>query len=157
LLKEWRRLSATFVGDGPDRRAFEAQAHRLGLTEQVHFAGAMPARKAFALGRLMVMPSRAESLPYVILEAVAAGKPLIATQVGGIPEILNARNLVPPAKPEALARAIQDRLGSWADSEAQARSAAQAARSHFSAAAMGEKIAAFYQDVAKTHYSAPSR
>ena len=47
----------------------------------------MPAREAFALGKVMVVPSYGESLPYVVLEAGAAAKPLIATNVGGIPEI----------------------------------------------------------------------
>ena len=47
----------------------------------------MPARQAFALGKVMVVPSYGESLPYVVLEAGAAAKPLVATNVGGIPEI----------------------------------------------------------------------
>jgi glycosyltransferase involved in cell wall biosynthesis len=147
-LSPWRRLNATLVGDGPDRPAFEALAQRLGLAGQLHFSGAMPARKALGLGRLLVMPSRAESLPYVILEAVAAGKPLIATRVGGIPEILAAKDLVPPAAPQALAQAIKDRLSDWTASQAQATAAAAAARSRFSAETMCEKIAAFYRDIA---------
>jgi glycosyltransferase involved in cell wall biosynthesis len=151
-LKAWRQLSATLVGDGRDRALFEAQAQRLGLTGQVHFAGAMPARKAFGLGRLLVMPSRAESLPYVILEAVAAGKPLIATRVGGIPEIIAPEKLVPPATPEALGKAIRNRLEDWAASEAEAQAAAQAARSRFSAEAMGRAIAGFYQDIRDRHH-----
>ena len=74
----------------------------------VRFPGAMPARQAFALGRVLVVPSRAESLPYVVLEAGAAGKPLIATRVGGIAEILgpDAGRLVPPNDAGALAEAI---------------------------------------------------
>ena len=66
------------------------------------------ARQAFALGRVLVVPSRAESLPYVALEAGAAGKPLIATAVGGIAEILgpDAGRLVPPDDAAALAEAI---------------------------------------------------
>ncbi|MGE4251608.1 MAG: glycosyltransferase family 4 protein [Parvibaculaceae bacterium] len=147
LLKPWRRLSATLVGDGPDRSAFETLAQRLELTDQVHFAGAMPARKAFSLGRLMVMPSRAESLPYVILEAVAAGKPLIATRVGGIPEILPAEHLVPPTAPDALAAAIRNSLTDPAAAEAQAQAGAEAAKTGFSASAMAEKIALFYRDI----------
>ena len=68
----------------------------------------MPARQAQALGTIMVVPSRAESLPYVVLEAAASGKPLITTKVGGIPEIYGplTDNLVPPDDAAALARAI---------------------------------------------------
>jgi glycosyltransferase involved in cell wall biosynthesis len=146
-LAPWRRLSATLVGDGPDRPAFEALAQRLKIAEQVHFAGAMPARKAFGLGRLMVMPSRAESLPYVILEAVAASKPLVATRVGGISEVLSAELLVPPASPDALASAIRERLTDHARSAASAEATAASARTRFSASAMAEKIALFYQAV----------
>ncbi|QIG50924.1 glycosyltransferase family 4 protein [Nordella sp. HKS 07] len=101
LLSDWRQVSATLVGDGPERPEFEALAQRLGLIERVRFTGALPAREAFGLGQVLVMPSRAESLPYVILEAVAAGKPLIATDVGGIPEILPAEILSPPSDPES--------------------------------------------------------
>ena len=71
----------------------------------------MPARAAFALGRLLVAPSRAESLPYIILETAAAAVPLITTNVGGIPEIFGpqAGRLVPPGDAAALARAIARR------------------------------------------------
>ena len=50
----------------------------------------MPARQAFALARIIVVPSRAEAMPYIVLEALAAGMPMIATAVGGIPEIFGA-------------------------------------------------------------------
>ncbi len=156
-LSSWRRLSAALVGDGPDRPAFVAQAQRLGLADQVHFAGAMPARQAFSLGRLMIMPSRAESLPYVILEAVAAGKPLVATRVGGIPEILDPERLVPPASPDALAGAIRDRLEAWTAAEAEAEAAALMAKSRFSAERMAQDIASFYQDVLDRHRSGSAR
>ncbi len=73
---------------------------------------AMPAREAQALGRVMVAPSRAESLPYVVLEAAAAAKPLITTKVGGIPEIYGPLSsaLVPAEDAPALARAIAQAL-----------------------------------------------
>jgi glycosyltransferase involved in cell wall biosynthesis len=82
-----RRPRLTLVGSGPDRDALQAHAKELGLETFVTFAGAMPARSAFARGRVMVVPSRAESLPYVVLEAAGARVPLIATAVGGVPEI----------------------------------------------------------------------
>jgi glycosyltransferase involved in cell wall biosynthesis len=78
----------------------------------VHFVPAMPARQALTLGRIMMVPSRAESLPYVVLEAAAGGKPLITTKVGGIPEIYGALSstLVPPVDAAALAQAIVQAL-----------------------------------------------
>ena len=55
----------------------------------------------------MVVPSRAESMPYIVLETVAAGLPIIATRVGGIPEILGSEDLVEPGDAGALADAIR--------------------------------------------------
>ena len=86
-----RRLERTvrlvLVGSGPDQSKLEAQARQRGIAEHVSFSGAMPAREAFALGRTLVVPSRAESLPYIVLEAAGAQVPIIATDVGGIGEI----------------------------------------------------------------------
>jgi len=112
LRRDRRALTATIVGGGDERNAFEQQAARLGLADAVRFAGVMPARQAFALGRVLVVPSRAEGLPYVVLEAGAAGKPVIATRVGGNPEIFDADQgrLVPPGDAQALAAAIVSTL-----------------------------------------------
>jgi glycosyltransferase involved in cell wall biosynthesis len=103
-----RPVTATIVGDGPDGGQFRAQAERLGLKASTRFLGPMPAREAFKLGRLLVAPSRAESLPYIILEAAAAAVPMITTNVGGIPEVFGpqASRLVPPGDAAALAHAI---------------------------------------------------
>jgi glycosyltransferase involved in cell wall biosynthesis len=80
-----------------------------GLAGDIAFPGAMPAREAFRLGRALVMPSRAESLPYVALEAAGAGLPLIATDVGGVSEIVSGTDtpLVRPCDPVALADAMR--------------------------------------------------
>src|SRR5579883_428722 len=75
------------VGAGRDEAALVAKVRANGLAETVTFAGAMPARDAFRRGRILVVPSRAESLPYIVLEAAAARVPMIATNVGGIGEI----------------------------------------------------------------------
>ena len=100
------------VGSGPDRERLIQSARSYGLAADVTFEDAQPIRDVLARARIMVMPSHAESLPYVVLEAAAAGMPPVATNVGGIPEILEpcADELVPPDDAGALARAILDRF-----------------------------------------------
>ncbi|MDP1911530.1 MAG: glycosyltransferase family 4 protein, partial [Hyphomicrobium sp.] len=79
LRRDGRSVSATVVGSGPDRDMFHTLADTLGLTDLIRFRPAMPGPEALTLGRVMVVPSRAESLPYVVLEAAAGLVPLIAT------------------------------------------------------------------------------
>ena len=101
-------VTATLVGGGPSEAELKARVESLGLTAAIRFMAPMRARAAMALGRVMVIPSRAESLPYVVLETAAAGKPLITTDVGGIPEIYGALSpaLIPPGDAAQLAKAI---------------------------------------------------
>jgi glycosyltransferase involved in cell wall biosynthesis len=135
------------VGDGPDAAAFHAQVERLGLTGAIRFKPAMPGYYALTLGRIMVVSSRAESLPYVVLEAAAGGKPLVATRVGGIPEIFGplSDSLVPPNDAPALANAIARTL----DDPTAAAHTAQALRervaAEFSVRTMVDGILAAYQ------------
>jgi len=101
-------LSATIVGDGKARLDLQRQAHNAGLGDAVRFLMPIPAREAFAFGRVMVVPSRMESFPYIVLEAAAAGKPLIATKVGGIPDMFGpfADRLILPDNREAMESAL---------------------------------------------------
>jgi glycosyltransferase involved in cell wall biosynthesis len=96
---------ALIVGSGPDEAGLKRLARRLGLNSRVSFAGAQSARSAFARGRCVVVPSRAESFPYIVLEAAAAQMPLIATDVGGVLEIVGGVDmpLIPTGNVEALA------------------------------------------------------
>ena len=71
-------------------------------------AGEQPARQAFGLARLIVVPSRAEAMPYIVLEALAAGKPMIASAVGGIPEIFGEAS---PALVRPFAGELAERMG----------------------------------------------
>jgi glycosyltransferase involved in cell wall biosynthesis len=102
--------SAILYGDGPDRGACIELAGELGLTEQVTFPGESRPRPAFQSGQLLVIPSRQESLPYVVLEAAAARMPMVTTSVGGIPEIFgpDATALVPAGNRDALLKAMRE-------------------------------------------------
>jgi glycosyltransferase involved in cell wall biosynthesis len=96
---------ALIIGSGPDEASLKRLSRRLGLNGRVTFAGVQSARSAFARGRCVVVPSRAESFPYIVLEAAAAQMPMIATNVGGIPEIVAGVDmpLIPPGDVPALA------------------------------------------------------
>jgi glycosyltransferase involved in cell wall biosynthesis len=74
----------------------------------------MPVREALAMAKAVVVPSRAESMPYIVLETIAAGVPMIATNVGGIPEIFGSEDhrLVPAGDAVALAEAMMALAGS---------------------------------------------
>jgi glycosyltransferase involved in cell wall biosynthesis len=113
LLREQqgREVSATLIGAGPDEASLRAMVATLRL-EQVRIESPRPAREAMQRGRVLVLPSRAESLPYVLIEAAAAGVPIVATNVGGISEIMApfAFALVDKDDPGSLAAAIAARL-----------------------------------------------
>src|SRR5690606_33099426 len=84
-----RHLTLTLAGDGEETEALKAQVQRLSLGESVRFIGHVKARHGFSKGRLLIVPSRGDSMPYVVIEAAAAGVPMIAANVGGIPEIFD--------------------------------------------------------------------
>jgi len=102
--------SFLFCGDGPCRQGLEQRARALGIWGRVRFAGFVKdIQNIFQAMDLLVLPSHTEGLPNVVLEAFAFGKPVIATSVGGVPEIVeNGQNgvLVPPSEPGVLAEAI---------------------------------------------------
>jgi len=153
-----RPCRVAIVGAGPDAETFRSEVAERGLTTAIDFAGALPARQAFRLGRVLVMPSRAESLPYVALEAAGAGLPLIATDVGGMREIMLGTDtpLIKPNDPETLAAAMRDHL----DDPDRARDRAQRLRLSlsrgFSVSAMAEGILAFYEDAARHRLPSPA-
>jgi len=154
LRRDGRAVTATLVGSGPQREALEAQVTRLGLSSEICFKPAMPGQSALALGRVMVVPSRAESLPYVVLEAAAAGKPLIAARVGGIPEIYGplSDRLVPPEDAPALARAIAAALDDPAGTAQTTRQLREQVANSFTVAAMVDGVVAGYRDaLARLH------
>lgn len=99
------------IGDGPDRGRLAAEASRMGLAQRVVFAGYREdARALIGAADVVVIPSRSEGLPNAALEAVAAGRPLVATAVRGLRDLLTDdvdAILVPPDDPPALATALR--------------------------------------------------
>lgn len=142
-----RTLSAVMVGDGDDKPRYMEMIERRRLSGRISMHPAMPARKAFAMARTVCVPSRAESMPYIVLEALAAGKPLIATNVGGIPEILGSDNPalgVPGDSADLanlLARAVTE--PNWL---ASVMPETHLFRSRFSAKTMADEMLALYRE-----------
>lgn len=134
------------MGDGPDREAFRDLARRLGLEQEIAFHDPKPTREGMAMGRLMVVPSRAESMPYIVLETVAAGMPILATRVGGIPEILSGDvdRLLPPGDAVTLAAAIGQALSDLPQARLRAKAAKRVLRQSFTVEAMTDAVERLY-------------
>jgi glycosyltransferase involved in cell wall biosynthesis len=98
-----------FIGDGPDRAKLAAQIAGLNIDACVRWTGVIPdAAAIFSAFDLFVLSSRTEGIPIVLLEAMLAGVPIVATRVGGVPEMLdqNEALLIPSDRPKELATAM---------------------------------------------------
>jgi glycosyltransferase involved in cell wall biosynthesis len=110
-------ISLVLAGDGPERPAVEAAARRMGLGSRVRFLGPQPRPTVFELLRAAdaaLLTSTWENFPFAVVEALAVGTPVLATNVGGVPEIIEEGHnglLVPPDDPEAMAAAISRFFG----------------------------------------------
>lgn len=112
ILSRKRDLRAVIVGSGKDEASLKRQASKLGIDKSVQFLGRLNAHQAFVRGRCLVVPSRAESFPYIVLEGAAAHMPMILTDVGGIPEITEGTQmtLIPPGEASVLAQHMESFL-----------------------------------------------
>jgi glycosyltransferase involved in cell wall biosynthesis len=146
LRTDGRAVTLTLGGDGEDLDALKAKVARLGLSEAVRFIGHVKARFGFSKGRLLVVPSRGDSMPYVVIEAAAAGVPMIAANVGGIPEIFGPHRdaLFSPNSAGAMAEAIGAALDDPASSAARAKTLRERIFIHFSQKAMVEGVLSSY-------------
>jgi len=110
LMQRGVDFSTVIVGDGPDRQALEQTSAAFGLQDRVQFVGAVKAvDPVYRRIDLLVIPSRSEGLPNVLLEALAADLPCVATDVGAVPEVLSVPNagvLVSPGSAEQIADGI---------------------------------------------------
>ncbi len=148
LRADGRPVTLTLAGDGEEVGALKAQVEMHGLGAAVQFIGHVKARLGFSRGKLLVVPSRGDSMPYVVIEAAAAGIPMIAANVGGIPEIFGADSpaLFAPNSPAAMADAITTALGHPAAALAHAKSLRERIFTHFSQKAMVEGVLAGYRE-----------
>ena len=143
-----RPVSLTLGGDGEEMDALKAQVQKLGLTEAVRFIGHVKARHGFSRGNLLVVPSRGDSMPYVVIEAAAAGIPMVAAKVGGIPEIFGPHTdaLFAPSNVDAMADAIKTALADPAAAQDRAKTLRERVLLLFSQKAMVEGVLAGYRD-----------
>lgn len=153
LHADGKPLTLTLAGDGEEMAALKAQVERLGLTHSVRFIGHVKARHGFAQGKLLVVPSRGNSMPYVVIEAGAAGIPMVAANVGGIPEIFgpHPEALFAPNIVGAMADAIETALDDPEAAQARAKSVRERIFQHFSQKAMVEGVLAGYRDAFADH------
>jgi glycosyltransferase involved in cell wall biosynthesis len=87
LRADGKPVTLTLAGDGEETENLKALIAKLNVGDAVRFIGHVKARYGFSKGKVLVVPSRGDSMPYVVIEAAAAGIPMIAANVGGIPEI----------------------------------------------------------------------
>jgi glycosyltransferase involved in cell wall biosynthesis len=148
LRADGKPVTLTLAGDGEEIEALKAQIQKLGLNEAVRFIGHVKARYGFSKGKLLVVPSRGDSMPYVVIEAAAAGIPMIAANVGGIPEIFGTHTeaLFAPSIAGAMADAIETALDDPAAAQVRAKSLRERIFQHFSQKAMVEGVLAGYRD-----------
>jgi glycosyltransferase involved in cell wall biosynthesis len=143
-----RPATLTLAGDGEESASLKAQVQQLGLGDAARFIGHVKARYGFSKGSLLVVPSRGDSMPYVVIEAAAAGIPMIAANVGGIPEIFGPHGdaLFAPNNTAAMADAIEAALKDPAAAKERAKSLRERIFQHFSQKAMVEGVFAGYRD-----------
>jgi glycosyltransferase involved in cell wall biosynthesis len=149
-----RRGRLVLIGDGDERPRLEALVEACGLADRVHFAGWLtgPWTAQWGLDALVV-PSRSEGFGLAAVEAMLAGIPVVATNVGGLPELIEQERtglLVPADDPDALAGAIARVMDDPIGALRRADAARVDARSRFSPAAMAAAYEDLYEETART-------
>jgi glycogen(starch) synthase len=144
------------VGDGPERPALEREAERIGVGDRLRFLGFVAHERlpaAMAHADVLVLPSVYEELGTVLLEAMWAGLPIVASRIGGIPDVIeDGVNglLVPPCDPEALARAI-DRVLADRPLAYQLSEEAQARAKDYDWEVLAGRVLQVYRDITFGH------
>lgn len=148
LRADGKPVTLTLAGDGEETEALKALVSRLNIGDAVRFIGHVRARFGFSKGKLLVVPSRGDSMPYVVIEAAAAGIPMVAASVGGIPEILgpHTSGLFVANSIGAMADAIEMALADMDATRERARNLRERIFVHFSQKAMVDGVISGYRD-----------
>lgn len=147
VLKANPDVRFVLVGSGPERAALQIEIAERNLNNSFALPGSRDDIADFLdMADLFVLPSHFEGLPLALLEAMAAGVPVVATAIGGVIEAIGAQHpfLVPPGDPAALAGAIIDALGQSSARAAATEAAAARFASQFTAERMAAETAAIY-------------
>jgi glycosyltransferase involved in cell wall biosynthesis len=157
---ECRNVDFVIVGDGPLRPEVERQIAELGLAGRVRLLGEIAdARRLLESFDVFVLSSMIEGMPNVLLEAMAAERPVVVTRAGGMPEIVTDERtglLVPIADPGALARAILRVLRDPAEARRLGRAGRAVVEERYSAEAMGRRYAELYESLLRERALGPT-
>lgn len=159
LTRDFPDVGLTLVGTGPQLEANKRLAEALGIGDRTVFAGLIPyAAPYLRAADVVVLPSRREGLPIVVLEALALERPVVATAVGGTPTaVLDGETglLVPPEDPDALAAAIGESLRDRALAARRARAGRALVEERFAAEPMLETIEGLLRDLTEARDGVP--
>lgn len=138
------------VGDGPEGDSLKQQAAEAGVDQYIRWHGMVPdAARLLAGFDVLVLSSRTEGVPMVLLEAMSAAVPIVAAAVGGIPDVVTEKEalLVPPEDPQALAASIRDVAADPLGARARAEAARQRLLADFSMTQWVNRYDAVYRQV----------
>jgi glycosyltransferase involved in cell wall biosynthesis len=153
IARRWPDCRLVIAGDGPERARLSALSCDSGVADRIHMLGSVPRgvlRGLYARATVCVLPSRMEATSLAGLEAMACGRPLVGTRVGGIPEIIAdgvTGMLVDPESPGALAEAITRVLGNREVSGRMGEAARARAMKEFSWQAVCKMVSSVYDEV----------
>jgi glycosyltransferase involved in cell wall biosynthesis len=145
-------VSVSFLGNGQERRSLVARARRLNVERTIRWHGIVPdAGRLFAAFDVFVLSSRTEGTPMVLFEAMAAGVPIVATRVGGVPDVVSPAEaaLVGADDPTALAAAIHAVYRNTLAAQQRARAARARLERDFSVTPWLQRYEAIYAAVAR--------
>ncbi len=155
LKQQGHQLSYRFAGDGSQREQLQKIALGLGLQQEVTFEGFVSDIPNFLSAiDILVLPSLYEGLGVAVLEAMAAGKAVIATRVGGLPELVHERVtglLVPPRDPQALAQSIAQLVSQRHVVQRMGSKARERVQQYFTMEQMAKKNEDYYFELCHNH------